>query len=140
LTEYKSSVIVNKTLRKQLELAMYSDTIRAFHAEIKQAMTARRRQHWQEAWFHLERAHILGQQDFILHMHTHWQMLKLAADQINWLEVRGQLLRLILTPVGHLTGRLPLGNPGSSRYSVLESVPVPDDLQALLEKSEQDQR
>lgn len=119
---------------------MYSDTIRAFHAEIKQAMTARRRQQWQEAWFHLERAHILGQQDFILHMHTHWQMLKLAADQINWLEVRGQLLRLILTPVGHLTGRLPLGNPGSSRYSVLESVPVPDDLQALLEKSEQNQQ
>lgn len=104
----------------------------AFHAEVKQALQARHQQNWSEAWSHLERAHILGQQQFILHLQSHWLMLKLAADQSNWIEIRGQVLRLLLTPVGHLTGRLPIGNPGSSRYPVLQPLPVPDDLQSLL--------
>lgn len=104
----------------------------AYQVEVTQAQQARRQQQWSDAWCHLERAHILGQQFFILHLHSHWLMLKLAADQQNWTEIRGQLLRLFLTPIGHLTGRLPIGNPGSSRYPVLQPQPVPDDLQHLL--------
>lgn len=104
----------------------------AYQVEITQAQQARRQQHWAQAWSHLERAHILGQQQFILHMQSHWLMLKLAAEQSNWTEIRGQVLRLLLTPVGHLTGRLPIGNPGSSRYPVLQPLPVPEDLQPLL--------
>jgi|OM-RGC.v1.028069253 hypothetical protein len=104
----------------------------AFYAEVKQALKARRQQQWSSAWSHLERAHILGQQQFMLHLQSHWLMLKLAADQSNWVEIRGQVLRLLLTPVGHLTGRLPTGNPGSSHYPVLQPQPVPEDLQHLL--------
>jgi hypothetical protein len=111
---------------------MSSAAEQAFHAEVKQALQARHQQKWSEALSHLERAHILGQQQFILHMQSHWLMLKLAADQSDWTEIRGQVLRLLLTPVGHLTGRLPIGNPGSSRYPVLQPQPVPDDLQPLL--------
>jgi len=118
---------------------MDSAAQQAFYHEIKRALTARRQQQWQAAWYHLERAHILGQQDFMLHWHSHWLMLKLAADQINWPEIRGQVLRLLLTPVGHITGRLPPGNPGSSRYPVLQASAVPDDLQVYLRKSEQRQ-
>lgn len=109
----------------------------AFYAEVKQALKARRQQQWSSAWSHLERAHILGQQQFMLHLQSHWLMLKLAVDQSDWVEIRGQVLRLLLTPIGHLTGRLPLGNPGSSRYPVLESQPVPDDLQVLLSGTKQ---
>ena len=111
---------------------MSSAAEQAFHAEVKQALQARHQQKWSEAWFHLERAHILGQQQFILHLQSHWLMLKLAAEQSDWAEIRGQVLRLLLTPVGHLTGRLPIGNPGSSRYPVLQPLPVPEDLQPLL--------
>jgi hypothetical protein len=107
----------------------------AYQAEISQALKARRQQQWQQAWYHLERAHIVGQTQFLWHLQSHWQMLKLAADQSNWTEIRGQLLRLVLTPVGHFTGRLPLGNPGSSRYPVLAPQPVPDDLQQILQSS-----
>jgi len=116
---------------------MTSEAKHAYYQEMKQALAARRSEQWQAAWFHLERAHILGQQHFISHMQSHWQMLKLAADQTNWTEIRGQLLRLLLTPIGHLAGRLPTGNPGSSRYPALQALPVPDDLQALLSRSEQ---
>lgn len=111
---------------------MPSAAAQAFHAEVKQALQARHQQNWSEAWSHLERAHILGQQQFILHLQSHWLMLKLAADQSDWAEIRGQVLRLLLTPVGHLTGRLPTGNPGSSHYPVLQPQPVPEDLQHLL--------
>lgn len=111
---------------------MSSAAEQAFHQEVKLALKARRQQLWPEAWSHLERAHILGQQQFVLHMQSHWLMLKLAAEQSNWPEIRGQVLRLLLTPVGHLTGRLPQGNPGSSRYPVLQPQPVPQDLQQLL--------
>lgn len=104
----------------------------AYQVEVQHALKARRQQNWSEAWSHLERAHILGQQQFIPHLQSHWLMLKLAVDQSDWTEIRGQLLRLLLTPIGHLTGRLPLGNPGSSRYPVLQALPVPDDLQSLL--------
>jgi hypothetical protein len=111
---------------------MSSSTKQAYSLEIKQAQQARHEKLWPQAWFHLERAHILGQQNFVLHLQSHWLMLKLAADQTNWPEIRGQLLRLFLTPLGHLTGRLPLGNPGSSRYPVLQPLPVPEDLKHLL--------
>ncbi|MBY0419121.1 MAG: DUF3703 domain-containing protein [Pararheinheimera sp.] len=111
---------------------MPSAVEQAYQVEVKHALKARHQQNWPEAWSHLERAHILGQQQFILHMQSHWLMLKLAAEQSDWAEIRGQVLRLLLTPVGHLTGRLPIGNPGSSRYPVLQPLPVPDDLQPLL--------
>lgn len=114
---------------------MSSAAEQAYRLEVKQAQQARHQQLWSQAWFHLERAHILGQHHFVLHLQSHWLMLKLAADQINWPEIRGQLLRIMLTPLGHLTGRLPLGNPGSSRYPVLQAQPVPDDLVHLLSES-----
>ena len=39
-------------------------------------------------------------------------MLGLAWRTRDWSEVAGQVLRLALVPLGHLSGRLPLGNPG----------------------------
>lgn len=111
---------------------MSSRIQQAYKAELNYARQARYQQQWPQAWLHLERAHILGQQQFLLHMQSHWLMLKLSVEQANGSEIRGQILRLLLTPIGHLTGRLPLGNPGSSRYPVLQPLPVPEDLQAIL--------
>ena len=107
----------------------------AYWAEIKLAQQYRRQQLWPQAWQHVERSHILGQRRFGLHIYSHWLMLKFAADQADWAEIRGQLLRLVLTPVGHLTGRLPIGNPGSSQYPVLQPMAVPEDLQPLLSQT-----
>ncbi|MFD2377205.1 DUF3703 domain-containing protein [Ottowia pentelensis] len=38
----------------------------------------------------------------------------------DWPEVAGQLLRLALVPLGHLSGRLPIGNPGRATVSAFE--------------------
>lgn len=50
-------------------------------------------------------------------------------------EITGQLLRLFLTPLGHLTGLLPVGNNGRASVSAFAPMPVPDDLAAILQHS-----
>ena len=66
---------------------------------------------------------------------TLW-MLRVGWRRGDMREVAGQLLRLVLTPLGHLTGRLPTGNTGGSNVSTFASLPVPADLQKLLADEE----
>ena len=47
-------------------------------------------------------------------------------------EAFGQLFRLALVPLGHLTGRLPAGNPGRATVSAFRPMPVRADLRALI--------
>lgn len=65
----------------------------------------------------LERAHVLGQRDFARHWHVHALMLRAAWDLSDARELRGQLLRLALVPLGHLFRRLPAGNTGRANVS-----------------------
>jgi len=81
----------------------------------------------------LERAHVLGQRRFGRHMAVHGRMLRLGWRLRDGREMRGQLLRLLLTPLGHLTGRLPSGNTGDAIVSAFTPLPIADDLQALLD-------
>ncbi len=43
-----------------------------------------------QAWFHLERAHILAQLKLWPHCQSHWRMLQLAVRLRNWREAGGQ--------------------------------------------------
>ena len=74
----------------------------------------------EQAWLYLEAAHMVGQSYMQLHLQTHVQMLRLAIHHRNWPEAIGQVFRLLLVPLGHLTGRLPLGNPGPVSYTHLD--------------------
>ena len=44
-------------------------------------------------------------------------MLALAARERDVRGAAGQLFRILLVPLGHLSGRLPLGNPGRATVS-----------------------
>lgn len=81
----------------------------------------------------LERAHVLGQSQLGRHWAVHVWMLRVGWRLGDFREVAGQLLRLVLTPLGHLTGRLPVGNTGGSNISAFAALPVSPDLQTLLE-------
>ena len=81
-----------------------------------------------EAFALLERAHVLGQPEFGRHWHVHALMLRIALRRRDRREVAGQLLRLVLTPLGHLTGRLPQGNTGGANVSVFAPMSLPEDL------------
>lgn len=86
----------------------------------------------EQAWLYLEAAHVVGQLDIKPHLQTHAHMLGLAWRTRDWSEVAGQVLRLALVPLGHLSGRLPLGNPGRSTVSAFEPLPVRPELVDLI--------
>ena len=100
----------------------------AFGTVLQSAMQQYQRRQYQACLRLLEGAHIIGQPHFALHLLSHWWMLKAALRLRDWVEVRGQCWRLLLTPLGHLSGRLPPGNTGRARVSAFQPMPLPDDL------------
>ena len=86
-------------------------------------------------WQHLERAHILSQPNIRLHVATHLAMLAAALRQRNRAEVVGQLARLLLAAPGSATGKYPRGNTGGANVSAFRPMPVPADLEAILERT-----
>lgn len=86
------------------------------------------------AWRALERAHIIAQPNWSLHLDSHMKMLAFAIWRRDPAEVAGQLLRLVLAPIGNLTGRLPIGNTGRANVSAFKAMDLPEDLNAVLIK------
>lgn len=84
------------------------------------------------AWHLLEALHVLGQTRLVPHAQTHGLMLALAWRTHNLAEVNGQLMRLLLVPLGHLLGRLPLGNTGRSNVGAFRPMPVAPELLATI--------
>lgn len=89
----------------------------------------------ERAWLYLEAAHIVGQLHLRPHLQTHTHMLGLSLRTRDWPEAAGQMLRLALVPLGHLSGRLPLGNPGRSTVSAFEPLPVRPELADLIARA-----
>lgn len=85
------------------------------------------------AWVALERAHVLSQPMLVPHLGVHLTMLDFAWRTRDRREVAGQLLRLALAPLGHVTGRTPPGNTGRSDVSAFAPMAVPDDLSSVLD-------
>lgn len=74
----------------------------------------------------------MGQLHIRPHLQTHAQMFNLSVCTRDWPEAVGQLFRLALVPLGHLSGRLPLGNPGRSTVRAFETLPVRPELAELI--------
>ena len=89
----------------------------------------------EQRWPWLMAAHIMGQQRLGLHLHSHLIMLRLAVAERDWPEVAGQVLRLLLVPLGNGTGRLPLGNVGRATVSAFEPMPVAASLRRLISEA-----
>lgn len=83
-------------------------------------------------WRALEDAHILSQSSLAPHLRVHAAMLGYAVARRDWREASGQAIRLALTPLGSLTGRLPWGHSGRASVSAFRPMPISDDLRAKL--------
>lgn len=103
----------------------------AFEAEM--AVSARHRLAPRRVFAALERADVLGQRDFSAHLRVHGWMLRVGWETGDWREVVGQLMRLALVPLGHLVGRLPIGNTGGANVSAFAPMAIPPDLKRLLQ-------
>ena len=104
----------------------------AYWAEIEAFRQVRAGQDAADGWHYLERAHILSQQVLRLHLHAHAAMLTFAISRREWREARGQVLRLLLAPLGALLGRIPLGNTGRASVSAFVPMSIPEALRHVL--------
>ena len=105
-----------------------------YETELDRARAAAATGKIDDAYRHLERAHIIGQRDTWAHVRSHWRMLRLGASLRHWREVSGQGVRIVAAA---LFSRIwvPLGNTGRSHVSATRPMELPDDLRALMEAS-----
>lgn len=106
----------------------------AFDRVLSQAEKAYAAGEWTRVRILLQDAHVLGQCLFWPHLLSHLWMLRLAYARRDWREIRGQILRLALAPLGNIMGRLPLGNTGDADVNAFRPMPIPTRLKAILEK------
>ncbi len=86
-----------------------------------------------QAFAHLERAHILGQSFTFPHARAHWEMLKVGWKRRDTVEITGQIVRI----AGSLLFTwlwVPVGNPGGARVPPFQPMPIPQDLEELLRR------
>ena len=86
-----------------------------------------------KAFYHLERAHILGQSFTFTHANAHWWMLKVGWKRRDPIEISGQVARII---GALLFSRIwvPLGNTGGAYVHPFRSMPIPEEFRALLKR------
>ena len=102
-----------------------------YDSEITKALKFYKNGEFDSSFHHLERAHIIGQSYVIPHTKSHWWMLKVGLKKQNYKEVFGQITRIIASV---LFSRIwvPIGNTGGTNANPLKPMPVPDDLQKIL--------
>ena len=105
----------------------------AWAVEYTAARDARAAGNIADEWHHLERAHILSQPLPIRHVRTHLAMLANGLRHRDRREVVGQLIRLVVAGPGSVVGRYPLGNTGGANVSAVIPMPIPADLQVVLD-------
>lgn len=102
--------------------------------EIKLYKLARARDDHKLSYLHLGRAHIISQIHAGYHFYVHLLMLAYAIHRVDMKEILGQIIRILVTIPGHVTGRVPLGNIGWSSVSLTKEEPIPEDLNRLFIK------
>jgi hypothetical protein len=102
----------------------------AYAVEISRALTAFQNREHAQCFYHLERAHILGQRSTVKHAYAHWLMFRAGLQQRDFTEALGQVPRVLASL---LFSRIwiPLGNTGRSRVPAMKAMPIPEDLRHL---------
>ncbi|SDL32264.1 Protein of unknown function [Salinimicrobium catena] len=102
--------------------------------ELEQYREAFKKGNLIHAWYHLERAHVIGQSYPIEHSRAHWLMLKFGFAVKDWKEILGQIPRLLVGGVKSFVGQIPTGNTGGANVPPLKPMPIPPDIQEILKK------
>lgn len=115
-------------------MTTFAQRIRPFvQAELDAAQAHESRGEFASAFRRLERAHVLGQASTREHVRVHAAMLRWAIGQGAPREVFGQLLRLLGASTKTAWGAVPKGNTGGADVSPLKPMPIPPDLQSLID-------
>ena len=106
--------------------------LKYYNQELEQAKAAYQVKTWEKCFYHLERAHILGQPYIVPHTTTHIWMFRVGFHKKDFREVIGQIFRIVTGVVGSALGTLPYGNTGGSNVNPFKPMEVPQDLKSLL--------
>ena len=90
---------------------------------------------FQEAWLHLERAHVIGQSYPFEHTLVHWRMLQFGTRIKSFKEIIGQIPRLLVGGVKSFIGKIPVGNTGGANIPPLKSLPIEPDIIEIFERA-----
>lgn len=112
---------------------MHAEQRQAYDREMRAAAEHYCGNNLDRAFYHLERAHILGQSFAFAHAKAHWWMLKVGWKRRDSIEVRGQIVRII---GALLFSRIwvPLGNTDGAHVHPFRSMPVPKEFWTLLKR------
>lgn len=113
-----------------------SHILNRFNIELKEAKKLYESDELERAFYHLERAHILGQAYIIPHTVSHLWMLKIGVRKKDLKEILGQAFRISTGILGSAFGVLPKGNTGGSNVNPFRSMDIPEDLKSILLKEE----
>ena len=112
---------------------MHAERRQAYDREIHAAAEYYSADKLDKAFYHLERAHILGQSFALPHANTHWWMLKVEWKRRDSIEVKGQIVKIV---GALLFSRIwvPVGNTSSEHVSPFRSLPIPEEFRTLLRR------
>lgn len=105
----------------------------AFDAEMFAAMQRYRKGQLDQAFKHLEVAHVLGQRYVLPHVLSHWWMLKIGLKRRAPTEVVGQAVRIVLGAFGSAVGVVPTGNTGGTNISMFRRMPIAPEIKRYLD-------
>ena len=120
----------------RINTTMPSQLNKFFQKELAQAETLFQQNNFFQSWQHLERAHILGQPYPYHHSLVHWRMLLFGIKTKNTREIIGQVPRLLVGGVKSFVGVVPVGNTGGANVPPLQAMPIPDELQKIIEQAQ----
>ena len=103
--------------------------------ELEHAAAAERQGEPNLAFHHLERAHVLGQAATREHVRAHWAMLLWGVRRSRFREVAGQVLRIVGATTKTWIGLVPSGNTGGSNVSPFRRLPIPVELQSIIDEA-----
>lgn len=92
----------------------------------------------EQAFKHLERAHVLGQTLVGPHAKAHWLMLQVELRRRRVGAAIGQVVRLLLGVIGSAVGVVPVGNTGGSDINMFSRLPIAPELQRIIDGSGSD--
>ena len=89
----------------------------------------------QQAWRHLEKAHVIGQAYPLQHSYVHWKMLQFGFRIKSRKEIAGQIPRLLVGGVKSFVGKIPVGNTGGSNVPPLKPLPIDPEIMEMFRKA-----
>jgi hypothetical protein len=112
---------------------MKSKLKQAFEAEMAAAARLYENGLLDQAFKHLEVAHVLGQSYVVPHVRSHWLMLKIGIRQRSATAVFGQAVRIFLGALGSAVDVIPTGNTGGTNISMFKRLPIESSIAKILD-------